>query len=105
MPQLIIDIGDTGYDATFQLDPLSKRWLVEIHPELRLGPSVTLGFKERRGWSAYDEQGWLQVAKLLTNLSEKQLAGLGGFRIEHPLTKDAVRRALLPVSGGKDGQE
>ncbi len=74
-----------GY--TFSLHPLSKKELVAQNSRATPYPRIFIAIDTSSEFEAVRGNLYLQIAELLTNLSEEELLTQGGFTVVDPVTE------------------
>lgn len=78
--QIIIDVGQQMDGMTFRLSPRSRIALSARLRSQSLPSSVFVSYDTRLDLNSPRKPIWQHIVSMLTGLSEKQIATLGGFR-------------------------
>lgn len=71
-------------DCSYELHPQSRRTLRERYPNVTLVPSLFVGYETQADFEELHGKMWTQIVTLLTGLSPKRLANLGGVYVIDP---------------------
>lgn len=70
---LVVALGLQNDGATYRLHPTSTARIREVFPEVRVAPSVYVGYATRADFEALHGPIWPQIVILLTGLDEEKL--------------------------------
>lgn len=93
-----VDIYVTPHSdgCVYGLDPYSGRLIRKRFPNTRLVHTISIRSEMKPDFRTAQGHLWDQVARMLTGLTDEQLAELGGYRLYDPRSKEFARQAKLP---------
>jgi hypothetical protein len=98
---LLVQVNQQPHGSFYALEFLSQRRIRELFPEVHGLPSVFFGFNKEDEFESLHRPLWPLAAKLLTGLTEDQIARVGGVRFYNPWTKEVVWEWHLIVTANK----
>lgn len=96
MEPIRININRERDGCYYELDPVSRSQVGAARAEARVAPMVFIGYKSEQDFDALHGPLWLQIARLLTGLSDEELEEFGGVVLYDPVGEREVRS--VPVA-------
>ena len=88
---IYIVVGWQGDGGVYRLFPSSKERILEHFPDALVNSDgMLVGYDKYRDYERYHRPYWKEMAKMLTGLSEEQIASLGGVRIYQPVVEKQI---------------
>ena len=78
---LTIEVGWQGDGGVYLLGLRSQERIREAFPDARIISDMLIAYDKKRDYERYHRPYWEQIARMLTGLTDEQIARLGGIRI------------------------
>jgi hypothetical protein len=90
MSEIIVDVGRQMDGATFRLSPRTQAQLAARKLGNPLASSLFVTFATKEAFERIHGPMLTQIVKMLTGLTEEQIADLGGFRFVDPADREVL---------------